>query len=425
VSDHDGWTRCRWRLTVLFLRVCARSLVKVDATIHSALGEQHEVRGYPTIKFFRNGAPTEYNGGRTADEIVNWLAKRTGPAFSTLTTAAEVEAFIADNDVAVIAAITEGSDAADTFKAVALAIDDVPFAAVNDKALLADATGDSSIVLFKKFDEGKVVFDGDAADEQAVSAFVKQNMLPLIVEFTQQSASKIFGGDIKVHCLLFVADAETTLLNDYREIARSLRGQMLFIWMDVNKEDSKRVLEFFNINEAQVPDVRIVKLGRKMEKFSPPSSPVDAQSLSSFIEGFVSGKVDRTFSSEEPVPYSGKGVRVLVGKDHDSIVQDPSLNVFVEYYAPWCGHCKQLAPIWDELAADFDNVDNVVIAKMDSTANEVAGVDIQGFPTLKFYPAGANKVAIDYEQDRDLKAFKSFILANSNGVDAQNVREEL
>merc|ERR1711936_693997 len=59
-------------------------LGKVDATQEGKLAEKFEVKGYPTLKFFRNGKPMEYNGGRTADTIISWVEKKTGPVAATL-----------------------------------------------------------------------------------------------------------------------------------------------------------------------------------------------------------------------------------------------------------------------------------------------------------------------------------------------------
>lgn len=45
---------------------------------------------------------------------------------------------------------------------------------------------------------------------------------------------------------------------------------------------------------------------------------------------------------------------------------DSSKDVFVKYYAPWCGWCKKIAPEWEKLGSIFEDVDTVTIAKVRS-----------------------------------------------------------
>lgn len=69
---------------------------------------------------------------------------------------------------------------------------------------------------------------------------------------------------------------------------------------------------------------------------------------------------------------------------------DPSKDVLVMYYAPWCGHCTKLAPVLEELAETLEG-SNIVIAKLDATANDTGKLHITGYPTLFWYKAD-NKV---------------------------------
>jgi len=61
----------------------------------------------------------------------------------------------------------------------------------------------------------------------------------------------------------------------------------------------------------------------------------------------------------------------------------------VEFYAPWCGHCKSLAPEWEKAAKNLKGV--VKLGAVDMTEHESVGkpYDIKGFPTLKWF--GDNK----------------------------------
>lgn len=55
------------------------------------------------------------------------------------------------------------------------------------------------------------------------------------------------------------------------------------------------------------------------------------------------------------------------------------------FFSVRCGHCKQLEPIYEKLAEHFEKDDDIVIAKMDATANELEHTKITSFPTIKLY----------------------------------------
>jgi protein disulfide-isomerase A1 len=104
-------------------------------------------------------------------------------------------------------------------------------------------------------------------------------------------------------------------------------------------------------------------------------------------------------------------VQIVVAKNYDDIVLEDSKDVLIEFYAPWCGHCKALAPKYDILAqlyVDAGYTDKVTIAKVDATLNDVPD-EIQGFPTIKLYKAGDKKNPITYSGSRSIEDLIKFV----------------
>ena len=155
-----------------------------------------------------------------------------------------------------------------------------------------------------------------------------------------------------------------------------------------------------------------------MKKFELPGAAKEwtIDTVGQFIDDVQSGKIKPHLKSEEPHVNDGP-LTVVVGTNFEELVMDTSKDVLVKYYAPWCGHCKKLAPIWDELAEFYKDNADLVIAKFDATLNEAEGVQIQGFPTIKFYPKD-NKAGVDYAGERELDDFKKWLGENSSVLKA-------
>jgi len=76
----------------------------------------------------------------------------------------------------------------------------------------------------------------------------------------------------------------------------------------------------------------------------------------------------------------------------------------IKFYAPWCGHCKNLAPTWSQLATQSKGKFNV--AKIDCTVETASCTGIRGYPTIKLYHNGAIH---DYNGQRTIEAFTQFV----------------
>jgi protein disulfide-isomerase A1 len=105
-------------------------------------------------------------------------------------------------------------------------------------------------------------------------------------------------------------------------------------------------------------------------------------------------------------------VKIVVSNSFDDIVLDETKDVLLEVYAPWCGHCKKLEPEYNRLGEVLRNIPSLVFSKMDGTKNEHALVQIKGFPTILFFPAGnkSKEPPLSVDMDRTVESCRYFYL---------------
>ncbi|KAF2963790.1 hypothetical protein GQX73_g9782 [Xylaria multiplex] len=390
-------------------------LVKVDCTEEQDLCQSYGVEGYPTLKIFRGPDNiTPYSGQRKAAAITSYMIKQSLPAVSDLT--AETLEDFKTADKVVLVAYTDASDKAsnEVYSTIAEKLrDNYLFGATNDAAL-AEAEGVTApaIVLYKSFDEGKAVFS-EKFEEDAIVSFTKTASTPLVGEVGPETYSDYMSAGIPLAYIFAETPEERKELGDaLKPLAEKYRGKINFATIDAKAFGAHA--GNLNLPTDKFPSFAIQETVKNQKFPFDIEQEITVETIGTFVDDFSAGKIEPSLKSE-PIPETQDGpVTVVVGKSYEDIVLDDTKDVLIEFYAPWCGHCKALAPKYEELAALYaegEYKDKVVIAKVDATANDVPD-EVRGFPTIKLYPAGAKSEPVTYSGSRTVEDLINFVKEN-------------
>eukprot|EP00093_Oithona_nana_P012966 12966.XXX_358204_361378_1 [CDS] Oithona nana genome sequencing. len=395
---------------------------KVNGPEEEELLKKMHVNGYPTLFFYRDGEPIPYGGGRMASEMVEWVEKKIGPPATVLEKAENVKEFIDNNDVVVVGFFSDPeSEAAKQYKEAVRDYEEYPCAITADmEAAKNHDAKDGEIVLFKNFDDRRAVYSG-AIGKDALLEFIQRYAVPLVVEFNHETAQKIFRGLVKSHILLFVnykSDEYETTVKVATKLAEEFRNKVMFVTVDTEEDDHRRIIEFLGLKGEKFPTMRIIQMKDDIDKFKAVEGQHDQHDITNednlrkFVQDYLDGKVPQHYLTEDlPEDWNKHPVKYLTGKNFDEVVMDKSKNVLVEFHAPWCGHCKKLAPVWDKLAEtlEAEKKEDVVVAKMDATINELPHSRVRSFPTIRLYKKGDDKEQVEYNGERTLEGIKKFL----------------
>ncbi|XP_043691074.1 protein disulfide isomerase-like 2-3 [Telopea speciosissima] len=104
----------------------------------------------------------------------------------------------------------------------------------------------------------------------------------------------------------------------------------------------------------------------------------------------------------------------LTPSNFESKVLNSNRVVLVEFFAPWCGHCQALTPIWEKAATVLKGVATVAALDADAHKSLAQEYGIRGFPTIKVFVPG--KPPVDYQGARDVKPIVEFALQQIKGL---------
>ncbi|KAI7806597.1 protein disulfide isomerase family A, member 7 [Triplophysa rosa] len=417
-------------------------LAKVDCTVNTQSCERFGVNGYPTLKIFRNGEETgSYDGPRSAAGIVSYMKKHAGPSSVTLHSEADLDSFV-DNFEASVVGFFSGDDSAQLaeFLKISSALSDsyrFAHSTVLGTGLKYGVDGET-VLLFRpprlnsKFEDSVVKYT-ETVSTSSLRTFVRDNVFGLCPHLTTENRDSLRESDLLTayYNVDYLRNPKGTNYwrNRIMKVGTQFQGRGLKLAVADRQEFQDELEEEFGLGQSEEGDLPLVTIrtraGHKyamQEEFTR-----DGKSLETFLEDYFANRLKR-YVKTEAVPESNDGpVKIVVADNFDEIVNDPEKDVLVEFYAPWCGHCKNLEPKYKELGEKLAGDPNIVIAKMDAAANDVPpNFDVQGFPTIYFVPSGQKEQPQRYEGGREVSDFISYLKKEAtNPLVLNDSRDEL
>ena len=303
------------------------------------------------------------------------------------------------------------------------------WAALTDASALEEAKCKGSCVslhraarlLSAKHDErAKYRYPSARITATGLEVWAKQKGLPLVGELSTASEA-LYAGSALPTLVLFSETDRTKDTKGYQylrtralKVAQENTGKLL-VALARTSEHTKALTVDYGLGDLVFDKTGAVGVGIMSKDRRWSSDPDEAFSvavLAQFASDYLQGALGegraairstKTMTEQEvdELESSGVGPVRVTSETFGEVVHDESKDVLIEFYAPWCGHCKSLAPEYAQVAKFYASKPQVVVAAMDADAHRPPkGYDIPGFPTVMLVPSGNGKPVL-YEGERE------------------------
>merc|ERR1711879_27787 len=215
------------------------------------------------------------------------------------------------------------------------------------------------------------------------------------------------------------------MAEDWEEASKRVGEQIMIAEVDCTQELGADLCEKFDVGGD--PTLMSFKAGKKHEEFYDRSVPAILKYVEKNGGKADSADIDTKFngkSEEAPESYEDGTIWKVVGSNFEDVVFDDSKHVFLKIYAPWCGHCKNMQPAWESLAGAMKGREDVVIAEIDATANDLpSNYQVRGYPTIFWAAKDGKDEPVKYQGARTAEAWSKFI--EEKTADDEVARDEL
>ncbi|XP_069024398.1 protein disulfide-isomerase [Embiotoca jacksoni] len=389
-------------------------LAVVDVTKEKDLVKELNVMSPPTIRLYLAGDkhnPVPCPVPQSSASILTWLKRRVGSPGDLITDLTQSEA---SEELTVVGYFKElNHDDVQVFYAAAINLPDVNFAVTQNHEVISKYGFTHDVVLLLRKSKLIQAFKMmPQTSKEELIVFITVYQMDPVTEYTGQTANQILTSPVLNHALLFVNKSSVDfkdIFSAFNGAAETFRLKVLFVLVNVNEPRNGRIMEYFQVRDFEAPLIRLVNLTDHVT-YHLPSDILNEETIKTFCQSYLEGKAKPKMQSE-PIPegWDQKPVKELVGMTMEQEAFHPNKTVFVLFYLPYSQESRALFPLWEELAAAFKKRENVVIARIDASANDI-NLSTQGaYPSLCLFPALYAERMVVYTGKRKLNDLVKFV----------------
>lgn len=384
-------------------------IAKLDATIEGEIAEDFEVTSFPVIKLFFHGEAIEYEGEREEKKMEEWIRLQISTVVPVLESLEEVKKLESGQTVVLMSCGKKELALIKKFRALAASNPKLKFYMTHLESIqeYLEMRGENNMIVFRNFDDGRKILSLESETKmQTLKDFLDAVKNPLVLDF-EIAAPDIFAKSIPT-IILFTDDQDNEFITAFNEVARIKRSDILFAKSRLADGTGQKVADHIGLTSKDNNSVRILKFsGQDVVKYR--LDKVTTESLIKFIEDFKANLL-KSYMKSQKVPQNDRApVKTIVADNFEDVVLKSNKYVLLEIYAPWCTHCKELAPIYEKLARKLSKVSELILGKYDGSANENANIKATSYPIIMLYKLRQKKKPIEYQGARNFQSLLQFL----------------
>ena len=271
-----------------------------------------------------------------------------------------------------------------------------------------------TVVLYKNFDERRNEISN--FDEKTLNDFIQLKTQKRVSDLDDKMVKIIFG---KNQPTIIYFGEKGKQLKEAEKLMEKIAGYALeknlkVTMTDFNEGIGKRIAEFIGLKKYELPTIIIIDTREKEMKKYIMEKEINEENIIQFISGWEKGILKRHLKTQEEPKNNNGPIKELVGNTFRKEVIENDNDVMVVFYAPWCAHCKKLLAEYEKIAKRLkEKNQKLILAKMDASENEIEGLEVISFPTIKFYPGNRKEQKPkNYFMDRTVEEVIEFLKNN-------------